>query len=648
MRFNLFTYIFILFTWFMATDHTVAQHSSVLNRFDVDYIRGCEGLTLTIDINIVNAATLNPVFYLDGYKPGIDSASSNTTQTYNEAGSYYLVMRVDDVGIFENDQLDSILIEVFEPRVPTFTIHNCDNNLVRVEISDDYYDTYSVKYTTTDSVDAAPLSITNAYDYGTVGDYRIDVRGEFNDAPLTGLSGGCLSDNKGFTSIENIIPPTISSIRTEFNAINGSLQIAHELGDNSIYNITQSDNSSDNLVSIGNASNAETLLEGLNTKNDFYCFEIDTYDACNDLTISSDIVCSVNFQIQSTPDGHELSWNTDESIAQSYVITRNNSLLTEITDLSIKNYVDTAVICLQEYEYTVSANFTSAISSSQDTTIIAIQSGDLPAITVHPYSTVEDQGVNIIWTAPSSGEIPFRQYLIERTINSRSWSRIGTAEDTIYIDTENSFQNEQSYRISYDDDCGNQSIPSPLTTPITLQQVSSRGKIVSYSWNKYETWTEGIRNYTLERIDSEGNLIEEYPVLSGRTKDIEFGIDDLDEKLIRVRAESLDQEAQFSYSNVVDSRLSVEMFLPNAFTPDGDNLNDNFIAKGPSIDNFTMEIYNRWGILIFSTDDLINGWDGNVKGKKSPQGAYVYKIYFEDGTGREYNQTGSFLLLRKG
>lgn len=649
MRFNIFKYILLSTVLFAVSHSAMAQYKSILDRFELDYIRGCEGLTVNVSFNIPTEFIESAGFYLYGYDPDSVDISRATTHTYTEPGQHYFVMQVKSEGIFAGNQRDSILVEIIEPQTPTFTIHNCEDNLVRVEINDDYYDNYSVKFTENDSITTAPLTFTDAFDYGAVGNYRIDVRGQLEDAPLVGLTGGCPSANSGFTSIESIVSPEITSITTETNRTGGSLQLAHNLGENSIYNIFQSDSGSDNFVELGNTdSPAETLIEDLNTKGDFYCFHIDTYDACSDVTIRSDIACSVNFQVEANGDGHRLTWDTDETQAQSYVITRNDGQLAEFSDLSVKTYNDTAVICLQEYIYSVSAHFATAIGSSQDTAIIAIESGDLPAITINPKSTVLNQEVVVTWRAPSTGDIPFRQYLVERNINSRSWSRIGMVEDTLFIDNNNSFTNEHSYRISYDDDCGNESLPSPLTAPITLKQVSSRGKIVSYSWNKYETWTEGIRNYTLERLDVDGNVIEEYAVLSGRTKDIEFDIDDIDQKLIRVRAESLDEISDFTYSNIIDSRLSLEMFLPNAFTPDGDNLNDYFIAKGPAIDNFVMEIYNRWGILVFSTTDLINGWDGNINGEKSPQGTYVYKIYFEDGTGKKYDQTGSFLLLRNG
>ncbi|MFN5674460.1 MAG: gliding motility-associated C-terminal domain-containing protein, partial [Bacteroidota bacterium] len=57
-------------------------------------------------------------------------------------------------------------------------------------------------------------------------------------------------------------------------------------------------------------------------------------------------------------------------------------------------------------------------------------------------------------------------------------------------------------------------------------------------------------------------------------------------------------------------------------------------------------IYNRWGQLLFSTQNPIYGWNGsNPNGSKAPQDNYIYNIQFKDLEGRAYNKNGSVLLL---
>lgn len=86
--------------------------------------------------------------------------------------------------------------------------------------------------------------------------------------------------------------------------------------------------------------------------------------------------------------------------------------------------------------------------------------------------------------------------------------------------------------------------------------------------------------------------------------------------------------------------------LPNAFTPNGDPYNNTFSVPNGIFLNFRMEIYNRWGSLIFVTNDAATGWDGNVNGKPAPRGGYVYKINYNSGQGQAVTLSGSFTLIR--
>jgi len=79
------------------------------------------------------------------------------------------------------------------------------------------------------------------------------------------------------------------------------------------------------------------------------------------------------------------------------------------------------------------------------------------------------------------------------------------------------------------------------------------------------------------------------------------------------------------------------LYIPNTFTPDGNGLNDIFQPKGVGIDesSYKMYIFDRWGEIIFTSDEFRKGWDGTVKGSGKPaeQGVYTYKILVKDFEG---------------
>lgn len=91
--------------------------------------------------------------------------------------------------------------------------------------------------------------------------------------------------------------------------------------------------------------------------------------------------------------------------------------------------------------------------------------------------------------------------------------------------------------------------------------------------------------------------------------------------------------------------------IPNSFTPDGDGLNEVFIPVFNELDfsEYTFEIYNRWGEVIFATSDPNTGWRGNVKGGNhyAQNDTYTYRLVLEEATLQETKEfTGHVTLIR--
>ena len=93
-----------------------------------------------------------------------------------------------------------------------------------------------------------------------------------------------------------------------------------------------------------------------------------------------------------------------------------------------------------------------------------------------------------------------------------------------------------------------------------------------------------------------------------------------------------------------------DLFIPNAFTPNSsdDNINEEFRPYGFGISEFQMNIYSRWGGLIYSTDNIEDGWNGKFdnSGAKVQLGVYVYYIKTKDVFGALHEYTGEVNLIR--
>lgn len=102
-----------------------------------------------------------------------------------------------------------------------------------------------------------------------------------------------------------------------------------------------------------------------------------------------------------------------------------------------------------------------------------------------------------------------------------------------------------------------------------------------------------------------------------------------------------------SVSNTVEIKKKLQVYIPNAFTPDGDGVNDAFGVEESGIDDFSMEIFNRWGELIYQTDNIQNKWNGEINGEKCKQDAYVYVVKAKGVDDIAYTTfRGSVSLLR--
>lgn len=103
-----------------------------------------------------------------------------------------------------------------------------------------------------------------------------------------------------------------------------------------------------------------------------------------------------------------------------------------------------------------------------------------------------------------------------------------------------------------------------------------------------------------------------------------------------------------SIIKIVEVKPEFTFYVPNAFTPNGDDLNDVFNGKGSEIIEFEMLIFDRWGNQIFKTIDLNEGWNGRANGGSdiAQKDVYVYQIRLRDFSGKPHFYNGHVSLVR--
>jgi gliding motility-associated-like protein len=109
-------------------------------------------------------------------------------------------------------------------------------------------------------------------------------------------------------------------------------------------------------------------------------------------------------------------------------------------------------------------------------------------------------------------------------------------------------------------------------------------------------------------------------------------------------------ENQYGCSDTISGEIVISpeytFYIPNAFTPNGDSVNDQFGGSGTNIKEYEMDIFNRWGEKIFTTYDMAKKWDGNLGKEKVQDEVYVYLVTIIDIFDQPHTYRGTVTMIR--
>lgn len=107
-------------------------------------------------------------------------------------------------------------------------------------------------------------------------------------------------------------------------------------------------------------------------------------------------------------------------------------------------------------------------------------------------------------------------------------------------------------------------------------------------------------------------------------------------------------DAGCSDTSILSVRVIPEyrFFIPNSFTPNGDNFNEIFYPQVIGAREYDFWVFDRWGEIIFHTDQLENGWNGKIENKDAPIGVYIWKVFLKDVANEYRDYTGTVTLVR--
>jgi len=186
-------------------------------------------------------------------------------------------------------------------------------------------------------------------------------------------------------------------------------------------------------------------------------------------------------------------------------------------------------------------------------------------------------------------------------------------------------------------------ILQPLPAPIVSVSATTTSS-VTFSWNA----VNGATGYQVS-TDNGQTFTDPSSGLNGLTHTVS-GLQALQPVTIIVYAIGSSVCEQSANSDAVTgttlSPLGDQIFVPNAFTPNGDGKNDIVYVRGANVKSLKFYIYDQWGELIYTSLNIANGWDGTYKGSKEPVGVYVYYVEAIMNDGKQVSKKGSVTLLR--
>ena len=101
------------------------------------------------------------------------------------------------------------------------------------------------------------------------------------------------------------------------------------------------------------------------------------------------------------------------------------------------------------------------------------------------------------------------------------------------------------------------------------------------------------------------------------------------------------------YIVFIDSKCEEPyIYVPNAFSPNGDGENDVLFVRGNNITDLYFAVFNRWGEKVFETNDQSKGWDGYYNNRSSDPAVFDYYLKYECEGGRKHFQKGNVTLIR--
>ncbi len=610
--------------------------------FTASPTRGC----VPFKVNIIDCSTTGSQIIYNYGANNITQKSkytTSTTFTYTATGFY----SITQLGNF-NGKGDSVIkkqfIQVLSTFTPTPLIEKCADRKVRIVFAPNQYDQYLIDWGDGNSKLNAQNFISPIYQYADLKPRNILMNASYNDVNCG------VEANFPITPLENLATPRITKI-TENVVNNSSEHIVYfnisQSQERTRYKIQNSVSTSQNVFRGFIASNQVNEIRKISLPNNPNTqINVKVYDTCGKEINSSFVpLLYINGEAKNGFNTIKFPDFITDSIF-SLSLLKNNILLKDFTSLDPNNsfFNDNEVVCGSNYFYQWRLTFgKQAIVSISDSISLKAISKTAPQKPKDIFATVIENQVQLNWKSTNN-----ETYYILSSKNGAQFSLLDTVTSVSkYIDTQNNPSNTAlAYKLYLQNSCKLQSEISTVISPVFVKYKIDNQYKITFDWSPIGS-DLSLLDYTIEQLDEQKNVITQYN--SSLLKFTEPTADTLNQvAYFRIKSNIKNNQnlSESSYSNLLEIKKEALTLIPNAFTPNKDGLNDTFRWKTYFIKSLKLELFDRWGAMVFSTSQGKNEWDGLIAGVEAIPEVYTYKISSTDLLGNTKNEFGYVSLIK--
>ncbi len=612
--------------------------------FTTTAARGCAPLT----VSVTTSATVSSAQYSFIYSgKGLPNGGSQTTYTYGEPGSFTILQAGSGAS---TGVIACKVITVLPTKALDFSVTSCGNRQATVKFNLDsltrQYEFIDIDWgdntpVQTIAVNGSVLTSTYTHIYATAATYIVNPQGRY-----TNLACKSTISTKAI-NVQNSaapIPPVVSKLATTDPK---TISITYQAPTGTTVLLAQKTGGTYQPTSLsGGATGVFTVPTDA---TQVQCFKLTAQDGCG-LTQTSEEVCSLVLSAQAVSKQNNLSWQPYAGTGsfRQYTLVRDGTTMLSLTGSTNKATASFAdvnkITCNVPYCYVLSATVGPTIITSAPACVTGINQ-EVPGLFRQAFTSVEGEKlVRFQVLEPTVGVTTNYTILVGRADSPQGpFQPVGQVQNNnIYRDTDvNPNQQSYCYQASYLNSCG---LQSPLSTPVCTVWLSSQSS-TGIDWTADAPYAPGtVAIYNLEISDTTGSASRQLDL--GSNTHFEPDPNDISQQAQRYRIVAVGADGTLSYSNYYTFRRDPKLYVPMAFSPNGDGLNDKFIIQGTFLDNTDLWIYNRWGNAVYQSKSLSAGWDGTYNGTPLPTGPYMYRVRIVDQSGVETVKTGTIVLLR--